>query len=267
MPDFTHNHITLHYQVSGQGPALILIGGMGMPLQGWAMQVNALSKAHRVIRMDNRGCGRSTTPDTPYTTRDMAGDVLALMDHLEVGTAHVMGASMGGFIALELALAAPGRVSSLVLAHTAPAVPPLTRQRIRLWLGLMDEGVSDRLMAMEQLVWVFPEKAMENETAVKALLKNLRMGKNNQSAQGFRGQALACEAFDITGRLGEIQAQVLLISSRDDIAIPLAHTRKLEVLPGFRKTKIFDVGGHATHLIHADAFNRSVLDFLSSLSG
>lgn len=266
MPDFSHKNISIHYQISGEGPPLILIGGMGMPHQGWAMQINALSKVYTVIRFDNRGCGRSTTPDAPYTLADMAGDTLTLMNHLGVDAAQVMGASMGGFIALELALAAPDRVSSMVLAHTAPALPPLTRQRIRLWIRLMEAGVPDELMAMEQLIWIFPEKAMEKEAAVKALLKNLRLGRNIQSNRGFRGQTKACEQFDVTSRLEEIQAPALLISSRDDISIPLAHTRKLEALPGFRKTKSFDYGGHATHLIHADAFNRTVLEFLTGIS-
>ncbi len=266
MPDFSHKNISLHYQVSGKGPNLILIGGMGMPLQGWAMQLKTLSKAFRVIRFDNRGCGRSTTPDTPYSLGDMARDVLALMDHLNVETTHIMGASMGGFIALELALAAPDRVCSLVLAHTAPAIPPITRQRIRLWQGLMEAGISDHLMAMEQLVWIFPEKAMEKQVAVKAQLATLIIGKNTQSSTGFKGQAEACDSFDVTDRLGEIKAPVLLISSRDDLSIPLSHSRKLESLQGFWKTKIFDFGGHVTHLIHAQAFSKAVLDFFSSLS-
>lgn len=266
MPDLDHMDISLHYRITGKGPPLVLIGGMGMPHQGWALQVKALSKAHTVLRFDNRGCGRSTTPDGPYTLSDMAQDALALMDHLEMKTAHIMGASMGGFIALELALAAPDRVSSLILAHTAPAVPPLTRQRILLWQQLMEAGVSDDLMAMEQLVWLFPEKAMEKEAAVQALLKNLRLGRNIQSTEGFRGQALACRGVEMTGRLEGITAPALLISSRDDISIPMAHTRKLEALPGFVKTKIFDYGGHATHLIHAEAFNATVLDFISGIS-
>lgn len=266
MPDLAHENISIHYQVSGEGPPLILIGGMGMPHQGWAMQVKAMSKAYTVIRFDNRGCGRSTTPDAPYTLADMTGDTLALMDHLGIGSARIVGASMGGFIALELALTAPDRVSSLVLAHTAPAMPPLTRQRIRLWMRLMEAGVPDELMAMEKLIWVFPEKAMEKEAAVKALLKHLKPGKNIQSNKGFRGQAEACGQFDVTGRLEEIRAPALIISSRDDISIPLAHTRKLEALPGFRKTKIFDYGGHATHLIHADAFNHTVSEFFTDIA-
>lgn len=266
MPDFSHKNISLRYQILGEGPNLILIGGMGMPLQGWAMQLKTLSKSFRVIRFDNRGCGRSTTPDTPYTLGDMAGDVLALMDHLKVETTHIMGTSMGGFIALKLALAAPDRICSLVLAHTAPAIPPITRQRIRLWQGLMEAGISDRLMAMEQLVWIFPETAMEKQARVKALLATLIIGKKNQSSTGFMGQAEACDSFDVTDRLGEIKAPVLIISSQDDLSIPLPHSRKLECLQGFKKIKIFDFGGHITHLIHAQAFNKAVLDFFSSFS-
>ncbi len=263
MPELCLGELTLHYRVCGSGPPLVLIGGMGMPLQGWGMQVGALSKSYTVIRFDNRGCGRSSTPQTPYTVTDMATDVLALMDHLDVASAHILGASMGGFIALALALAAPDRVASLILAHTAPLIPPLARQRIRLWQALRESGIPDHLLALEQLIWIFPENAIETAAAVQTLLGTLKKGQNVQSAEGFNGQATACDGFDLTKNLHEITAPALLITSRDDRSIPMAHTRKLEALPGFKKTKIFDHGGHATHIIQAQAFNRTVLDFLS----
>ena len=266
MPDLNTGDLTLHYQVTGQGPALILIGGLGMPLQGWSMQARTLSKTFTVVRLDNRGCGRSTIPDDPYTVTDMAKDVLVLMDHLALDRAHVMGISMGGFIALELALLAPERIIALILAHTAPRIPPSARQRMRLWQTLMDEGASDQVMALEQLLWVFPEKAMEKESTANALLSTLIQGRQNQSPTGFSGQVLACDHFDVTEKLADIPAPALLISSVDDISIPLTYTRMLEALPGFQKTRVFDIGGHATHLIHADAFNRAVLQFLAPLS-
>jgi len=265
MPELITGSVTLHYRVSGSGPPLVLIGGMGMPLQGWGMQVRPLSRAFTVIRLDNRGCGRSATPQVPYTLTDMAGDVLALMDHLAVDAAHILSASMGGFIALELALRAPDRVSSLVLAHTAPKVPPLARQRIRLWMGLREARVPDHLMALEQLLWIFPENTIETAAAVQTRLNTLKLGQSVQSPAGFKGQAEACEGFDLTDRLNDIHPPALLISSRDDLSVPLAHTRKLEALAGFKKTKIFDEGGHASHIIQAGAFNRTVLDFLTGL--
>ena len=266
MPDLTTGSVTLHYRVCGNGPPLVLIPGMGMPLQGWGMQVRALSREFTVIRLDNRGCGRSTSPQAPYTLTEMAGDVLALMDHLAVDAAHILGASMGGFIALTLTLAAPDRVFSLILAHTAPKTPPLARQRIRLWLGLREAGIPDHLLALEQLIWIFPENTIETAATVQAMLSTLKQGQTAQSPEGFKGQARACEPFDLTGRLHDIHAPALLICARDDISIPLAHTRKLEALPGFKQTKIFDYGGHATHIVRAEAFNRTVLDFLSDIS-
>jgi len=265
MPELTIGSITLNYRISGSGPYLVLIPGMGMPQQGWGMQIQTLSRTHTVIRFDNRGCGKSSTPEHPYTITDMAGDVLALMDHLAVDTAHILGASMGGFIALTLALAAPDRIASLILAHTAPSVPPLARQRLRLWMGLQKAGIPDHLLALEQLIWIFPENSIETAAAVQARLDSLKLGQTIQSAAAFKGQAKACETFDLTGRLHDIFAPALLISSQDDIAMPMAHTRKLEVLPGFKKTKIFDYGGHATHIIQARAFNQTVLKFLSDL--
>src|SRR5437868_7299660 len=109
--------IDLYYETHGEGEPLVLIPATGFAGNVWSpSQVPPLSRALRVIVFDPRGCGRSSTPDRICTIEDMACDVAALLDHLGIDVAHVLGHSMGGRIGIALALAYPSRVRSLVLA-------------------------------------------------------------------------------------------------------------------------------------------------------
>ena len=104
MPTINANGISLYYEQHGNGPDLLLIMGLGMHSAAWALQTPVFAEHFRVTAFDNRGAGRSSAPDEPYSMAGMADDTNALMDALDIGQAHVVGASMGGFIAHELAI-------------------------------------------------------------------------------------------------------------------------------------------------------------------
>jgi pimeloyl-ACP methyl ester carboxylesterase len=119
--------IDLYYETHGVGEPLVLIPGTGFAGNVWdPYQVPGLSKNVHVITFDQRGCGRSSAPDGVYTIEQMACDVAALLDHLELPSAHILGHSMGGRIGLAFALAYPGRTRSLILAASGsgPAARP-----------------------------------------------------------------------------------------------------------------------------------------------
>ena len=119
MPDAKIGDIQIHYEEYGEGPPLIMILGLGQDTATWEFQVSDLSEHFRLILLDNRDSGRSSSSPESYTTETMAGDILGLMDHLGMARAHVLGTSMGGMIAQQVALMAPERVISLVLVSTA----------------------------------------------------------------------------------------------------------------------------------------------------
>src|SRR4030042_6341962 len=118
MPIATANGIQINYKVEGQGDPLVMIMGLGSPRGGWSSQAPFFKKYFQVVIFDNRGVGKSEKPEGPYSTRMMADDAIKLMDHLGIKKARVLGASMGGMIAQELAINYPERVSKLVLACT-----------------------------------------------------------------------------------------------------------------------------------------------------
>src|SRR5262245_12030207 len=118
MPKVRANGIDVYYEESGSGEPLLLIIGFGGDHQAWAFQVPAFAERYRVITFDNRGSGQSSVPDATYTTKMMADDAVGVLDALGIEQAHVLGVSMGGMIAQEIALNHPRRVKSLQLHCT-----------------------------------------------------------------------------------------------------------------------------------------------------
>ena len=130
MPNALVNGISLDYTIAGEGPPVVLICGTGQPADLWFAQVADLAAAgHRVITFDNRGCGRSAAPPAPYQVADMAADTAALIEHLRLGPCDVIGYSLGGYIAQQLAVTSPGLVRRLVLM-AGPAQRRPTRWRV-----------------------------------------------------------------------------------------------------------------------------------------
>jgi 3-oxoadipate enol-lactonase len=108
--------VNLYYEIHGRGDPLMMIQGWGIDITGWETIVEPLSKMFQVVVFDNRGTGRSEATPGDYTIHQLADDAAALLDHLKIENAHVLGWSMGGMIAQELALAYPNKVDRLSLA-------------------------------------------------------------------------------------------------------------------------------------------------------
>ena len=122
---------TIHWR----RPWLALVQGMGLDRLGWEPVLRKLQRHFRLVLIDNRASGRSDRPARPFTVADMAADVVAVLDAAGVRRAHVLGASLGGMVAQELAVAYPERVDGLVLACTTPGWPfsyPMPRASVRL---------------------------------------------------------------------------------------------------------------------------------------
>ncbi len=118
MPTAPIGNLELYYEEHGQGHPLIMVLGLGQDIATWRFQVAELSQHVRLIVFDNRDSGQSSRCSDNYTTESMARDILGLMDHLGIERTHLLGTSMGGMIAQHVALMAPKRLTSLILAGT-----------------------------------------------------------------------------------------------------------------------------------------------------
>ena len=131
MPKLHANGIDIYYEITGSGEPLVLISGLGYGLWMWQKMIPGLAKRFQVIAFDNRGAGQTDKPDGPYNVQMLAADTAGLIEGLGFSSAAVMGHSMGGFVAQELALSRPELVSKLVLSSTnfgGPNHIPVTQE-------------------------------------------------------------------------------------------------------------------------------------------
>ncbi|MBI4362838.1 MAG: alpha/beta fold hydrolase [Euryarchaeota archaeon] len=271
MPKAHINGIQVNYSTHGQGHPLVLIMGLGMDSSGWMFQVPELKKHFRVITLDNRGCGLSDKPPGPYSTRVMAQDVIGLLDFLQVPRAHVVGDSMGGMIAQEVALGWPQRVAKLVLACTYSRPDPLAKT-------LLEQGMKTMIGEVRDLKTVDPKKF--NVQAIAQFMLPLVLSKEfyeknkallipfmeellkKASVEGFLGQVVATQEHDTFERLPQITVPTLVMTGTHDA---LVHPKNSEVLssriPGARLVRI-EGGSHGFNFEKAAEFNRAIIEFL-----
>ncbi len=201
MPLAAINGLNLYYEEAGSGPPLLLIAGLSGTTLGWAMLLPALAAHFRVIAFDNRGAGRSSAPPGPYTTRQMAGDAAALLEHLGITRAHVIGLSLGGMIAQELALAHPERVDHLVLYATY-ARPRMVIHApwFQNWAQASERGdTPDQSLADVVTACVVPDSGVHGTPETRSRPSHRRMGGRSLPSPcpwRLAAQAAACLSHD-----------------------------------------------------------------------
>jgi pimeloyl-ACP methyl ester carboxylesterase len=243
-------------------PWLVLIQGMGLDRHGWGRIPGKLRRRFRLVLVDNRGCGRSDRTAGSFTVADLAGDVVAVLDAAGIGRAHVLGASLGGMVAQELAIRHPDRVDGLVLACTTPGWPfayPMPAPSLRLiaatarlpaeaaWRRHMENALSTRTVQDQP---VFVERLLERPGAGPA-------NPDTLSAQAAAGARYA-------GRLRQagIRARTLVLHGGADTVVDPRNGRLLAGrIPG-AQLRIFPELGHLFFWEEPDGFAAAVTSFL-----
>jgi 3-oxoadipate enol-lactonase len=185
MPTARINAVDLYYETHGEGQPLLLITGLGSGVRLFMKSIPVFSNDRKVVAFDNRGAGRSDKPDIPYTIEMMADDAAGLLDAIGVERADVLGVSMGGRIAMDLAIRHPELVRGLILVSTTARVTREARASPTLRVGRLVKRITGR----------------------------------GASYRGFKHQFDASTNFDCTARLGTIVAPTLIMrGDRDTIA-------------------------------------------------
>lgn len=262
MPSTVVNGTDLSYVVEGDGPeTLVLVNGLADTKETWELQLPAFAARYRVVAYDNRGCGESSTPAGPYTTRQMAEDLAGLVDALELERFHLLGVSMGGMIAQEYAIAHADRLLSASFCCTYSHPGPFCLRMFSCWRDLvpvLGVGFTQR----EVLLWAFTTEFFEQRTVELEEIEQL-MAENPQPREGYLAQLSSIETHDARGRLGAVACPAMTLVGQDDILIYPALSRRLhDELPS--STWIEVPGGHACLWEHPEAFNEAVFSYLSS---
>ena len=261
MPDAPIRDIITYYEEAGSGEPLVLIMGLGGDLQGWALQVPELAKHFRVITFDNRGAGRSSAPDKPYSIAGMADDLAALLDSLSITKAHILGFSMGGYIAQEFALKYPARVEKLVLLATAASIDGYGRNVVKGWVNVRRSNMSREQTVRLTACWLYSPALLDDEARFERSIQNSLNNPYAQQDHAFMRQAEAVLAFDAAARVASIKAETLVLVGKDDILVPPRNSEKLAKLLPNATLKVLE-GGHVGCIEFPHEYNAAILEFL-----
>jgi pimeloyl-ACP methyl ester carboxylesterase len=264
MPSARIGDIEVAYESCGYGPPLIAIMGLTGSRWHWRGFPERLADAHRVITFDNRGVGETSAPSGPYTTAQMAADTLALLDHLEIGQAIVFGVSMGGMIAQELALAAPGRVGKLILGCTSFGGPTAVAatQEVSAAFGKIGNGAT--VATVRELIEANFSRAFgaQRPELIQTLLEH---GLHHRmSALGFRGQLGAIRMHDAASRVGKITTPTLILTGDEDNLIPQANAMSLAEAMSNARLVTLAGSGHMFWIEAPEAAESAIRSFLTS---
>lgn len=256
--------VTLHVREWGPAgaPPLVMLHGLGMSSELWPHQVGALSREHRMIAVDLRGFGRSEKPTAAgaYAVERFADDVVSLVNELRLPKLHLLGTSMGGFIAETVALRVPERLLSLILCHTGfrMSIPAdILEARVA---ALRSEPMEayGQMVASQALAPGAPAEL--RDWLVELLARNDREAYTRVLVEGLR-------AFDLESRVGEIRLPTLVVIGELDRVIPAAEGRLLAArIPGAEQVVIEGVG-HLGYAERPEAFNDALLGFLKRVHG
>lgn len=263
MPQHQHRDITLYYEQHGQGPDLVLIGGLTSDHQAWKSILRQLSPHFRVLIFDNRGVGLSSTPDYPYTLEMMADDALSLLDLLRIEKAHILGHSLGGAIAMQIAIQAPKRVDKLIVSCSRDKISAIASLFFQTREKIQTMGASPELLAEYVMPFLFCEKFLANKMNVKGFAQWAARNPNPQSAIGFSRQLHASRSRVLAEDLHKITAQTLIIGGSEDIIANPKQTAELASRIPNSTMKLIDDCAHMPHVEQARVFSELVLSFLS----
>ncbi len=275
------NGIKLCYDIRGDGDPVILIHGFSDRKEHWRGQIDALSEHFKVIRLDNRGAGKSDRPDGEYSMKIYSSDLNGLMEFLEIEKAHIVGHSIGGMIAQNFAILYPNRINKLILINSFPGLKPPGEpidDAIKMYKENAVAGqeainkdpvnafINGAKPSYSRIFWKEmkedPKKKFHGIWSVEDLVdEKISYGP---TAKDLINQVHAISTHNTYKRLHEIQKEVLIISAEKDKSCPKSMGEKIHELIPNSKFIVIEKAAHQSILERAPEINRHILEFLQS---
>jgi len=247
--------LRLRYRDEGQGPALMLVHGVGSRLESWDGVIAALGGRYRTVRLDLRGHGLSDKPAGPYSLGDFVGDVTGLLDHLGIARCHLAGFSLGGLIAQGFALSHPGRLDHLVLLSTVAGRTDEERARVADRLVVVDKGLPGDHFRNSLSRWFTDAYLAANPDVIARAEAGNKANDPKAYAAAYRVLATS----DLADRLHEVTAPTLVATGEFDVGsntrmARLMHERiagsRLHIFPGMKHSILAEVPGDVAAQMH-----------------
>ena len=230
----------MNYEVSGSGEPAVLITGLGGDISFWKSMVPLLSNRFTVISFDNRNTGLTECPDGPCDTITLADDVISLLDRLSITKAHILGWSMGGNIAQEVALKYPERIASLTLVSTYMRRPSRSSYAINTMIDSVRSGGDIECLFKMMQSYCMTEEAFRSreEKGVST------PGRVTSTLEQFASQMAAVDSFDSRLRAKDIRVPTRVIHGKSDIMVPPHMGEELAAEIKGADLVLIDGGGH-----------------------
>ncbi|MBW4689129.1 MAG: alpha/beta hydrolase [Komarekiella atlantica HA4396-MV6] len=264
MPKVQINGIDLFYDIKGAGEPLLLIAGFLCDHTYWSLLMPSLSH-YQVIRLDNRGMGRSSAPNNPYSIQQMASDVALLLDSIGIDKVHVLGHSMGSQIAQELVLAHPKKVKSLVLISSWAKSDERFDSIIETW-GDLPGNVDLKLYEKVVFPWIFTDEFYSIPGMIEGLIEFAINYPFQPSTRTLYHHSRAILGNDTTERLKYIHCPTLVIVGKQDILTPVKFSEQLAQGIPNAEIVVLNRGGHGLLVESPDTVASLLLNFLAKLT-
>jgi pimeloyl-ACP methyl ester carboxylesterase len=251
----------LHFEKTGQGSPLLLLHGLGSRTRGWDRQIPVFAERHTVIAVDMRGHGESDKRG-PYGVPRFSADVARVLETLGVGPVHVVGLSMGGMVAFQLALDAPALVRTLTIANSMPTLIPHTPRE---WLKLQARHWIMRVFGLRALARKIAEINFPRDDQAELRNELVEQIACNDEAT-YRAVSESLVRWTVEARLGEVRSHTLVLTGDRDYTT-VAYKRAYAARMPHAKVVVIENSGHLTPIDQPDAFNRTVLAFLTEHDG
>ncbi len=256
----------IYYEDNGKGVPLLLLEGLGYSLWMWNRQIPYLAKKIRCVTPDNRGVGRSTPLDSPYTIQGFAEDAISVLDSLGLSQSYLLGVSMGGFIAQEMARIALNRVKGLIIVSSSCGGKeslPMTKESYGEMVKVVEgESQKDRLTRSMSVAFTrdFPNRRKgEFDEIIESRLDWIQDG--NQ----FMYQVLATSTFDSCSSNGSLKIPTLIVAGTEDMVLPWTNSLVLHKSFNNSSLVLFKNQNHLLFIEEYERFNELVLGFIESV--
>ncbi|MEJ0103413.1 MAG: alpha/beta fold hydrolase [Bacteroidota bacterium] len=260
MPYLTCNGISVYYEIYGEGQPTLLISGLGGDRTFWQPSIEKFAAKFQIILFDTRGIGRTDAPEGPYSIDLFADDLASLMEGLHIESAHILGYSMGGNIALKFALKYPEKIKKLIVAASCAALNAQIRLYVDAILEVYEGGISTKQMFSLVAPWLFSAEFL-NKPGNAAYLQYDENDPEQQPLYAWKSQYLAQREFDITRELQNIDLPVLILAGEQDLFANLHDAKILhEGIPG-SLLQVIPRAGHLFNYEMPDEFHSLTIDF------
>jgi len=262
MPSVRINNIDCYYEIHGNGRPLILIAGLASDSQSWQPILRGLAEYFKVVIFDNRGIGRTQYPQDSFQISTLALDAVCLLDELVIERADILGHSMGGYIAQEIAIEYPERVNRLILASTCAVTSQKNKSIFGDLFKILESGKDYELFIREFFYSIFTPEYLSNKENFESAVKSALHYPFPVTPEGFRLQVEALSNFSSQDRLSRIKASTLLMAGRKDILVTSEEAQLLADKIPFVKPLYLENAAHSFQVEQPGLFVDCAAEFL-----